>query len=336
MDETFKASLGTGWSRIVRMLVAAAACAAPAIAWGSTPQVVVTVKPVHALVAAVMEGAGSPHLLIDGAGSPHTYALKPSDVRRLAAADVIIRVSAQLEVFLAKPLAQAGERTRVVTLDQIPGMTIHALRSNADFEVHQHVHEAKTPERGHRHGEEGHRHGGVTSATDGHLWLDPANARIATLHIAEVLSAVAPSDASRFRQNAEALTARLAALDQQLAVELKPLSGRPFIVFHDSYQYLERRYGLTGAGAVTINPEVPPSALRISQLRSRLAKDGVMCVFAEPEFPPRAIDTIIEGTSVRRATLDPLGAALPPGPAQYFELMDGLVRDLRGCLAQAE
>src|SRR5262249_36577363 len=85
-----------------------------------------------------------------------------------------------------------------------------------------------------------------------------------------------------------------------------------------------------------LNPEVPPSALRISQLRSRLAKDGIACVFAEPEFPPRAIDTIIEGTPVRRATLDPLGAALTPGPGQYFELMGGLVRDLRGCLAQAE
>jgi zinc transport system substrate-binding protein len=305
-------------------------------AWASAPEIVVTLKPVHALVAAVMEGAGTPHLLLDGAASPHTYALKPSDVRRLASADVIVRVSRQLEVFLAKPLAQAGSKTRVITLDEVPGMTVYGLRSSADFEAHQHAADEKTPGKQKRSSGHNHDHGPAAQAIDGHLWLDPTNARVAAFHIAEVLGTVAPAEASRFKQNAAALADKLTALDQKIAAELKPLAGRPFIVFHDAYQYLERRYGLSAAGAVSLNPEVPPSALRVSQLRARLAKRGIVCVFAEPQFPPRAIDTIIEGTSVRRATLDPLGAALPAGPDQYFDLMNGFVRDLRGCLMPTE
>jgi zinc transport system substrate-binding protein len=117
--------------------------------------------------------------------------------------------------------------------------------------------------------------------------------------------------------------------------ELKPVAGRPYIVFHDAYQYLERRYGLANVGAVTINPEVPPSAKRLSQIRTRLATSGIVCVFGEPQFPPRAIETIIESTTVRRGTLDPLGAALGSGPSHYFEVLEGLARDLTACLAPA-
>lgn len=291
-------------------------------AWAEAPEIVVTLKPVHALVAAVMEGVGTPHLLLDGGASPHTYALKPSDTRRIANADVIVRVSRQLEIFLVKPLAQVGRRATVITLDELPGVTLHKLRGGGDFDAHQHAHSAKSHT---------HDHGGA-QAVDGHLWLDPANARIAALRIADALAAKVPSEADRFRQNAKMLAARLATLDEQLAVDLKPLAGRPFIVFHDAYQYLERRYGLSAVGAVTLNPEVPPSANRISQLRARLVRNGIVCVFAEPQFSPRTIDTIIEGTNVRRASLDPLGAELPAGPDQYFAMMTGLARDLRDCL----
>ena len=298
----------------------------------SMPEILVTLKPLHALVSAVVEGAGAPHLLLDGGASPHTYALKPSDVRRLANAKVIVRVSRQLEVFLERPLAQAGGRARIITLDELPGMTVLPLRRGGAFEVHRHAHDDPAPLRRKVRGEHDHHHGAAEAAVDGHLWLDPANARIAALGLVEALSAVAPENADRFRQNAEALAEKLAALDVQLAAELKPVAHRPFLVFHDAYQYLEHRYRLASAGAVTLNPDVPPSAHRISELRTRLARTGIVCVFAEPQFPPRAIDTIIEGTQVRRATLDPIGAALPSGPDQYFVMMGSLARDLRDCL----
>lgn len=317
------------------LMVGCAAYASTVPAGASPPDVVVTLKPIHSLIAGLMEGAGAPDLLLDGAASPHTYALKPSDVRRLAKADMIVRVSKQLEVFLLKPLGQNAGRTRIVTLDEIPGMTLHGLRSGSDFEAHRHAGEDKGQARRKASVGQGHGHGHAPHGVDGHLWLDPHNARVAVQHIARILAAVAPAEATRINQNAEALARRLVELDRQLEAELRPIVGRPFLAFHDAYQYLERRYGLAGAGVVTVNPDVPPSALRLSQLRARLSDRAVVCVFAEPQFPPRAVETIIEGTTVRRATLDPLGAALPAGPGQYFALMTSLVRDLRGCLLPA-
>ena len=338
MSDSRMVRLAADWARATLAMATALALFVP-VAWAqpaapAVPDVVVTLKPVHALVAAVMDGVGSPHLLLDGAASPHTFAMKPSDVRRLNGAAVVVRVSAGLELFLTKPLAQAGRKVRVVTLDQIPAMTLLDLRVGGDFEPHQHGASghggSSKAAREHDHG---HGHASTARAVDGHLWLDPANARVAALHIAEVLATVLPAEASRFGANARALAAKLGELDQRLGDELKPIAARPFIVFHDAYQYLERRYGLAAAGAVTVNPEVPPSAQRISQLRARLARQGVLCVFAEPQFPPRAIDAILEGTTVRRATLDPLGVSLAAGANHYFELMQGLARDLKGCLA---
>lgn len=292
-------------------------------ATASEPRVLVTLKPVHALVAAVMEGAGAPELLLDGGASPHAYAMKPSDSRRLAAAAVVVRVSEGLETFLGRPLAGLPARTIIVTLDTAPGLTLHRLRTGAGFDAHDHA-----------HGGGGHGgKGGVKVATDPHIWLDPANGRAIARHMAEVLAGIAPEHAERYRANARALSARLEALEQRLAAELGSMAGRPFLVFHDAYQYFERRFGLVSAGSVTASPEVPPSAQRLSRIRAVLAAKGAVCVFAEPQFPPRTIDTIVEGTGVRRATLDPLGASLAAGPGLYAALLEGLARDLGRCLA---
>lgn len=292
------------------------------LAAAAEPKVVVTLKPVHALVAAVMDGAGAPDLLLDGAASPHTYALKPSDVRRLVEAHVVVRVSPGLEAFLERTLAGLPKRVVVVTLDAVPGLTLYPLRAGSGFEAHTHS------GRGHTHGSTGRAKAGV----DGHLWLDPNNARLIGLHMAEVLAAIAPEHAVRYRQNAVGLAAGLDALSAKLAQELKPVGKQPFLVFHDAYQYFERRFGLVSAGAVTVSPEVPPSVRRISQIRALLAAKGAVCVFSEPQFPSRTINTVIDGTTVRRGTLDPLGASLAAGPGLYAALLEGLARDLKVCL----
>ncbi|MEZ5817295.1 MAG: zinc ABC transporter substrate-binding protein [Hyphomicrobiaceae bacterium] len=301
------------------------------------PEVVVTLKPLHGLVAAVMEGVGTPQLLLDGATSPHTYAMRPSDVRRLNKATIVVRVSRRLEVFLDKPLSLMA-KARIVTADEIGGITLYEARRTGDFEAHAHHEDGQ---KGHDHVHRGtHAHTGkaehrgqADDAIDPHIWLDPRNAKAIALRLSEVLAEADPAGASRLRDNGRRLAARLEALDAKLEAELAAVRDRPFLVFHDGYQYLERRYGLAGAGSVTVNPEVPPSARRLSEIRGRIKERGIVCVFAEPQFAPRVIATITEATSARQATLDPLGAAIPAGPGHYFALMDGLARDLKGCLA---
>jgi zinc transport system substrate-binding protein len=333
-------------AKVPRWIVGRALIATALLAFGqqsvnAKPDVVVTLKPLHGLVAAVMEGVDTPHLLIDGTASPHTYAMKPSDVRRLNKAQVVIRVSKGLEVFLTKPLALVSEQTRVVTIDEeTPGLTLLPLRQSRDFEAHAHDGEAnRHHDHNHNdrharasHDHEKQRHTETQAVHDTHLWLDPHNAKAIALHLSEVLAKIYPADADRLRSNGRALAGRLDTLDATLATEMAPLAGRRFLVFHDAYQYFERRYGLAGAGSVTISPEVPPSAHRLSEIRARIAKTGIVCVFAEPQFPPRAIGVIAEGTGVRQGTLDPYGAAIAAGPGHYFALLESIAHDLKACL----
>ena len=172
-------------------------------------------------------------------------------------------------------------------------------------------------------------------AVDGHAWLDPDNAKIMTDRIRQVLAAKYPEHAAVFKANAAALEARLDALAAELEGDLAPIADKPYIVFHDAFQYLERRFGLNVVGSISISPDVPPSARRLTELRRKIQSLGAVCVFAEPSFDRRLVDSLIEGTSARTGTLDAEGGSLDPGPDLYFTLMRKLAGALKGCLSAA-
>jgi zinc transport system substrate-binding protein len=169
-----------------------------------------------------------------------------------------------------------------------------------------------------------------------HIWLDPGNAKVLTGAIAAALGDADPPNASIYQANAEQLRERLEELDRSLEDRLTTVADRPYVVFHDAYQYFERRYGVKAVGAITINPTVRPSARRLREIQGQLEELNAACVFAEPQFEPALVDTVIEGTSARKGVLDPLGADLEAGPEQYFELLDGLADSLISCLGTAQ
>lgn len=319
--------------RVARMLAAlvvaalAAALAAPAGgAWAAgEPKVVVTIKPLHALVAQVMVGVGSPALLVTGASSPHTFTLRPSQVRALNAADLFFRMSEAVEPFTVQLVKALPKSVEVVTLQDAPGVTLLALRTGATFERHAH---ASLGDGAHRHAHAPRK----GEAVDGHAWLNPDNAKAMVGRIEQALVEKYPDHSTAFRRNAEALRTRLDALAAELDGLLRPLADKPYIVFHDALQYLERRYGLNVVGSISINPETPPSAKRLRELRQKIVSLGAVCVFAEPEVGTRLVDNLIEGTQARTGTLDPEGGRLEPGPDLYDTLMRRLAADLRGCL----
>jgi zinc transport system substrate-binding protein len=290
--------------------------------------VVVTIKPLHALVAQVMAGVGSPVLLVKGLASAHTYALRPSEVRALNDADLFVRMSETVEPFTARLVRSLPDSVEVVTLQEAPRLRLLSRRTHATFERHAHVAAGKGK------GDHGHSHApGPTDAVDGHAWLDPENAAAMVDRIEQALSAKDPANAAAFKVNATALKAKLEALAAELARDLEPIASRPYIVFHDAIQYLERRYGLNVVGSISISPEVPASGKRLTELRRKIDELGAVCVFAEPQFDTRLVDNLIEGTGARFGTLDPEGGRLEPGPDLYFTLMRQLADDLKGCLS---
>lgn len=330
---TVRCAVAADWDWMRRIRAAAGVMTAVAVMLAATLparaaelNVVATVKPIHSIAAAVMEGVAEPRLLIDGSASPHTYSLKPSDTRELNAAQVVFRVSDGLEPFMSKVARSLPKSVQLVELEKAPGLVLYKMRSGGTFESHDHG-DGKKGKHSHSH-----KHADDGNATDSHIWLDPANAVRIAAHMADVLGKVYPEGADRFKANAEAFARRMVALGDEISARMRPLTDSAFVVFHDAYQYFEARFGIDAAGSVTVSPEIAPSARRLTALRKKIASLKAVCVFAEPQFEPKLVVSITEGTSARRGTLDPNGAAIPAGPAHYEALLRAMASDFEACL----
>lgn len=337
---------------MTRSLVPFAALASLLLAGSAmaAPNVVASTKPVHSLVAMVMGDVGEPALIVRGAASPHTYSLRPSDAVVLEAADIVFWTGEGLELFLADALDTLASGAEVVALSDAPGIDLLPTREGGAFEAHAHEDEGHDDdhahdEHGHDHEDHGdhehehedehehdHDHGDEHAEGDMHFWLDPQNAKLMLTAIATTLSDADPENAAIYGVNAGAAQLALDRLEEELHTALAPVEGKPFIVFHDAYQYFEKRFGLTVAGSVTVSPEVMPGAARIDQLRARVRELGATCVFAEPNFEPAIVRTIVEGTEAKAGTLDPEGSTLAEGPDLYPNLLRGLATSLVDCL----
>lgn len=304
-------------------------------------QVITSIKPVHSLASAVMNGVGEPHLLMRGAGSPHEFKLRPSDAAMLEAAAVIFLIDERMEASLVRPIGTLARDARVVELSQSKGLVRRPQRGGGVFEDdHNHHHdESDHHEHGHdhEHGEDHSHHedNHESGAFDLHVWLDPVNAWAMARMIAEALSEADPVNAAVYQENADELLHQLDHLTEEIAGQMAPVRGKPFIVFHDAYRYFEDRFGLTATGSAVVSEERAPGVRRIRELRDKVRQLGVTCVLSEPHFDPRLVATIIEGTAIRWGTVDPLGVDVENGPELYFAMLRNMAASFRNCLGPA-
>lgn len=294
----------------------------PALAAGSA--VVATIKPVNSLVAGVMEGIGTPRLLVQAGASPHTYSLKPSDAEALQNADMVVWIGPELETFLTGPLKTLATKADIVELDKAPDLVKLPFREGGLFEGHHH-HDEDAADADHEHD---HEAGGYNP----HIWLDPENARQMVKMIAAALEKTDPANAATYKANAAKLETRLDALVARIKPELVPLAGKPFFVFHDAYAYFENRFGLSASGTITVDPQTIPGAARLEEIHNKLKSLNAACVFAEPQFTPKVLQVVTEGTSSKTGQLDPLGATIKDGPDLYFALLNSLANSFKSCL----
>ncbi len=296
---------------VLAALIAIAAGPAPA-----APRVVASFKPLQSLAAGVMAGIGEPGVIIHGTGSPHTYALRPTDARELARAEIVFWIGPNFEGFLAKPIAALSAHARAVALIKAPGVRVLEARRGGSWEKDS---DAQVQARD-------------LANADPHIFLDPHNAEAMVEAMASTLTAADPQHAAQYEANAAVVIGRLKTLDGELAEMLAPVHGMPFVVFHDATQYLEHRYDLAAVGSIVVAPERPPGARRIAEIRAKIIATHAACVFAEPQFESALVRTVVAGTAARTGVLDYVGVDLPPGPDAYFQMMRGLARSLTGCL----
>lgn len=320
----------------------------PALA---APRVLADIAPIQSILAAVTAGVSEPGVILPPGASPHGHSFRPSEAQALEQADLVVWVGPALTPWLERPLASLGSGAAQLELTTAPGVQVLPVREGANFEpdVHDHGHdhgaeagaeaadhdpaEAEGAEQDHDHGDHDHEHDhGDEGQVDAHIWLDPANAAAIAAAAAAELAALDPENAAVYTANAAAFAAETETLRAEIAATLAPVHGRGFIVFHDAYQYFERAFDLPAVGSVALNDGAPPSPGRVAELRARLLDSQVVCVFSEPQFEPKLIATLTEGTAVRSLPLDPEGGGLVSGAALYPALMRGLAASFATCL----
>lgn len=279
--------------------------------------VLASIKPLQQIAAAVQDGVGTPDVLLPPGASPHNYALRPSEVRRVAAADLLYWIGPDMEAFLQRPLAQ--RKLPTVAVQSLPELRLRHFSEDGQ------AHEEDADEHDHDH-----RPGSL----DAHLWLDPVNARVIARKMAADFAQADPADAQRYTQNLASFEQRLDQLDARLRERLAKVAHKPFFVFHEGFDYFEQAYGLKHAGVFTVGGEVQPGAAHVAAMRARLTEAGSSCVFSEPPARPRLAETLTAGLPVRLAELDALGGFSEASPTGYEALLERLADNLAGCLEQ--
>ncbi len=314
-------------------------------------KVVATIKPIHSLASYLMDGVAKPDLIVDGYASPHGFALKPSHAKMIQNADIIFWVGEDIENFLEKPLKTIAKDAEKIELMEIKGLTKLKFRERNIFDEHghkdkdddhghkedEHGHKDKDDDHGHKEDEHGHKdkdddHGHDEHAHgefDPHIWLDPINAKIILSEMAEHLIEKDQKNASTYKANLKKAHNDLDKLTKKVKSELN--KDFKSVVFHDAYQYFEKRFGINILGAFTVNTDVMPGAEQLAEIREVIEHDKVSCIFSEPQFNPDIIKAVAKDTNVSTGVIDPLGATLDPGKNLYFDLIGNMSKSFKGC-----
>ena len=310
-------------------------------------KVVASIKPIHSLASYLMDGIAKPDLIVDGYASPHGFAMKPSHAKMLQNADLIFWVGEDLESFLEKPLSSIAKKAEKIELMETKGLQVLKFRERNIFDEHDHDdhghddHGKKEDDHDHDHDDhgkqeddhddhgpddhDGHAHGEF----DPHIWLDPINAKAMLNEMAEHLIENDPKNEAKYKSN---LAKALQEIDKLTIDVMTDLSSSvASIVFHDAYQYFEKRFNVNILGAFTVNTDVMPGAEQLAEIREIIEHDKVACVFSEPQFNPDIINAVAKDMKIKTGVLDPLGATLDPGKDLYFNLIRNMSASFKGC-----
>ena len=311
-------------------------------------KVVTSIKPIHSLVSYIMEGVGSPDLIVDGYNSPHGFSLKPSHAKMLQEADIVIYVGEGLEEFFEKPLESLAQNAVKFELLKQSGMKKLKFRERNIFEGHDdhddhghgkkkkddhddhddHDHDKKAKKEDHDdHGHDDHGHG--HGEFDPHIWLDPMNAKIIIKKVTNQLSKLDKDNSSTYKSNSKKALKEIDNLIKQVKSDIN--KDAKVVVFHDAYQYFEKRFDVNIIGALTVNTDVLPGAEQLAEIREVIEHEKVTCVLSEPQFNPDIVKMIANDTNINMGVLDPLGAKLDKGKTLYFNLISNISSSLKNC-----
>lgn len=268
--------------------------------------VLTSIKPIQLIAIEIMQNTTEPDVILASNTSPHDYALRPSDVKRVRKADLVIWYGKELEPFLAKVLE--GQEN-VLTLSQIEGLELREYQ-------------------GDHHDHDGHDHGHY----DPHFWLGYTPTVQVAKAIANQLAQVDEANSETYYHNLADFEAKLDAQQTSIEQQLSGVKQVGYYVFHDAYGYFEQDFALNQLGFFTVSPDRKPGAKTLISIRKALANHQALCVFAEPQFTPAVIESVTRGSDAKVGVLDPIGSEVRAVAGGYFALKQNLADSFSSCL----
>tara|TARA_B110000090_G_scaffold209208_1_gene265088 strand:- start:2527 stop:3483 length:957 start_codon:yes stop_codon:yes gene_type:complete len=292
--------------------------------------IITTIKPIDSLVSAVVGDTGKTISLIPSETSPHEFRLKPSDARALQNGNIIFYISPHLETSIVKVFETLPKNIKIINLMEETGIEHLSIRDNEAWELHDH-HDDKKHDDHDKHAQKD-EHDDHKSKDDVHIWLDPENAIKIIKKVNTELSFFFPENAKIYDENATKIINKIKSLKKQLKKELLPIKEKPYIVFHDAYQYFEKTFGLNAVGSIALEDDIASSPKQISFIKNKIIKSKASCIFQEPQFDNKLVKTVIEGTQAKIGTLDPLGFGIKEKEDFYLQLLRNMSKNLKECL----
>ena len=309
-----------------------------------TTGIITTIQPITSLVSAVIGNTGKTISLIPTEISPHEYKLKPSDIKKLQNGNIIFYVSDHLETSITKVFENLPKNIKSINLMEDAGIKHLAIRDNEAWERHDHRHghgdhhdhDKKAKEHDdHEHEKHAKKHNDDENhekEDDVHIWLSPDNAVKIIKKVNKELSLYFPENAKTYNKNTNQMIKKINELEVELKNELSGIKDKPYIVFHDAYQYFETSFDLNAVGSIALDGDIASSPKQISFIKDKIVKFKASCVFKEPQFDSKLLKIVAEGTNAQIGTLDPLGLNIKSGENFYLQLLKNMAKSLKDCL----
>ena len=308
-----------------------------------TTGVISTIQPINSLVSAVIGNTGKSITIIPSEQSPHDFKLKPSDVKVLQNGNIIFYVSNHLESSVTKVFKNLPKNIKLINLMEESGINHLAIRDNAAWERHDHHGDDHDDHDKHgkkhddhddhdKHGKKHDDHDDHEKEDDVHIWLSPDNAIKIVQKVNKVLSLYFPENSKIYNDNTTKFIDKIRNLKMELIKELSPIKNKPYIVFHDAYQYFEKTFELNAVGSVALEGDIASSPKQISFIKDKIIKSKASCVFQEPQFDSKLVKIVLEGTNAKTGTLDPHGVNITGNKDFYLQLLKNMAKSLKECL----
>ena len=284
----------------------------------SIPNVVVSIKPIHSIVSALMEGVSRPQLLLESSDSAHTFHLKPSQLNLLSNADLVITIGDGFETGLKKTLGNIKVGSHLI-VSEIDDLYLYDFRNVDINEINE---------------DEKDEHTDHDERTDHdlHLWLEIDNMQKTAQYINEQLIKIDPNNSNTYETNLVKIHSRLNKLKLELQQELAPFSSERYAIFSDTLQYFEKSFHFQKPVIITPYHGARLSIHRTLEARKKMKDLKIKCLLYGPENTSKKANVLSEGLPIKSFRIDILGAKLNAGSDQYFNLMKGLSSQLVKCL----